>query len=71
LRASGASRSRRCAGRTSSPGADPRLPRFRDRDTVRLEVAYIGGRELFPYPGADEIAETEVSRLAPDGPIGG
>lgn len=47
-----------------------RLPRFRDRDTVRLEVAYIGGRELFAYPGADEIAEPEVSRLVPDGPIG-
>ncbi|HZU27409.1 MAG TPA: hypothetical protein VFA04_17915 [Bryobacteraceae bacterium] len=43
---------------------------WRTEDLVRLEVAYVGDRELFGYPGGDQLDEAEVTRLVPTGAIG-
>jgi hypothetical protein len=37
--------------------------KFELLDTVRLEVALVEGKELFGWPGADRIAEAELSNL--------
>lgn len=42
-----------------------RIPgkKFELTDTVRLEVALVGGKELYGWPGANNITEWEVSNL--------
>lgn len=42
---------------------------FHKLDTVRLEVAMIGGREVYGWPGANRISESELSSLV-SGTIG-
>jgi len=37
--------------------------RPRHWDTVRLNVAYVGGKELFGFPGTGRIDQSEVDRL--------
>lgn len=40
-------------------------------DTVRVEVSYVGGKELFAWPGADKFEEkTKLSDLVRGGSIG-
>src|SRR5947209_20432363 len=43
---------------------------WRTADQVRLEVGYIGGRELFAYPGGERLDEADVRRPVPGGLIG-
>src|SRR5689334_21400623 len=43
---------------------------WRTADLVRLEVAYVGDKELFGYPGGEQLDEAEVTRLVPNGVIG-
>jgi hypothetical protein len=43
---------------------------WRTADQVRLEVGYVGERELFGYPGGEQLDEAEVSHLVPGGVIG-
>ncbi len=42
---------------------------LRPKDTVRLNVAYVGGKELFGLPGAGRVDQANLSKLV-DGPIG-
>ncbi len=42
---------------------------LRPKDTVRLNVAYVGGKELFGLPGAGRVDQPDLSKLV-DGPIG-
>ena len=37
--------------------------KFQLVDTVHLEVAYVEGKELFGWPGADKIDESEITKL--------
>jgi hypothetical protein len=46
-----------------------RRGRIRPKDIVRLNVAYVGGKELFGLPGADRVDQANPSKLV-DGPIG-
>lgn len=39
-------------------------------DTIRLEVAYVEGKELFGWPGAAKIDEPEINKLVGRGAIG-
>jgi hypothetical protein len=39
-------------------------------DTLRLEVALVGGKELFAYPGGEGFEDREPSELAPGGAFG-
>jgi hypothetical protein len=39
-------------------------------DTVRLEVALVGSRELFSWPGAGKFEETDISDMVRGGAIG-
>jgi hypothetical protein len=49
-----------------------RIParRFELMDTVRLEVALIGGNELFSWPGATAFDDNDVLQIVPVGLIG-
>src|SRR5581483_7257101 len=38
---------------------------WRTEDLVRLEVEYVGKRELFGYPGGEQVSEAEVTRVVP------
>ena len=40
------------------------------RDSVELEVAFVGDRELFSRPGQAQFAEQPISQIVPDGMIG-
>jgi hypothetical protein len=40
------------------------------RDSVELDVAFVGERELFSRPGAAQFAEQPISQLVPHGMIG-
>jgi hypothetical protein len=40
-----------------------RTKRFRLVDTVRLEVALVGGKELFAWPGAGKFEDREISKM--------
>ncbi|HYO83544.1 MAG TPA: hypothetical protein VES20_19235 [Bryobacteraceae bacterium] len=51
-------------GRDSSKGR-PHLV-----DVVRLEVALVGGNELFSWPGSGKFLDTEISKLVVGGAIG-
>lgn len=44
--------------------------RYQLIDRVRLEVALLGGRELFAWPGASEFEEREIRDLLPGGMTG-
>src|SRR5712692_11400472 len=44
--------------------------RFELVDTIRLEVGYIEGKELFGWPGAGKIDESEITKLVGGGTIG-
>ena len=39
-------------------------------DTVRLEVAVVGGKELFAWPGGGQFQDGELSKMVPGGAIG-
>ncbi|HEV2687628.1 MAG TPA: hypothetical protein VGV35_03710 [Bryobacteraceae bacterium] len=39
-------------------------------DTIRLEVAYVGGRELFGWPGSNKIDEPEIKKFVGRGTSG-
>jgi hypothetical protein len=41
---------------------------LRPKDTVRLNVAYVGGKELFGLPGTGRVDQANLSKLV-DGPI--
>jgi hypothetical protein len=43
---------------------------FGRRDSVELEVAFVGDRELFSRPGQAQFAEQPISQIVPDGMIG-
>ena len=47
-----------------------RTGKLEDRDTVRLEVAMIEGKEQFGWPGDKRIDEPEIARLVKTGAIG-
>ena len=49
---------------------DARKKRFERQDLVRLEVALVGGRELFAWPGAQRIDETDLGKLLQTGVFG-
>jgi hypothetical protein len=40
------------------------------RDSVELDVAFVGDRELFSLPGQAQFAEQPISQIVPDGMIG-
>src|SRR5262249_14042686 len=40
------------------------------QDTVELEVAFVGRRELFARPGESRFEEESISKLVPAGTIG-
>ncbi len=42
---------------------------LRPKDTIRLNVAYVGGKELFGLPGTGRVDQPDLSKLV-DGPIG-
>ncbi len=44
--------------------------RFGPRDSVELEVAFVGDRELFSRPGEAHFAEQPISQIVPNGMIG-
>jgi hypothetical protein len=44
--------------------------RYELLDTVRLEVAVVGGKELFAWPGGGQFEERELSKMVPGGAIG-
>jgi hypothetical protein len=44
--------------------------RFELVDTLRIEVAIVGGKELFAWPGAGEFQEREISEIVQGGTIG-
>lgn len=48
-----------------SPGGGPEV-----EDTLRLEVALVGSREMFAWPGSDEFEDTEVRDLVTTGMFG-
>lgn len=39
-------------------------------DTVRVEVAYVGGRELYSWPGEDRFSDAPLSRMVGVGMMG-
>lgn len=43
--------------------------RFRRVDTLRVDVAFIGGKELFSWPGARKFGETDVTDFISQGLI--
>lgn len=40
------------------------------QDTLRLEVALVGGREMFSWPGAKQFEDTDLRSLVPTGMFG-
>ena len=44
--------------------------RFQLEDTVRLEVAYSGGKELYAWPGSTKFDERDVTDIVRSGAIG-
>lgn len=45
----------------------PRSGRFEPDDTLRLEVAYAGGKELYAWPGAKQFEDRDISLLVGTG----
>jgi hypothetical protein len=43
---------------------------FRHLDTVKLEVAFVGQRELFSRPGTDRFGEQPIEKIVSGGTIG-
>ena len=39
-------------------------------DAVRLEVALVGGKEMYAWPGAGKFEETDMRKFVPEGAIG-
>jgi hypothetical protein len=39
-------------------------------DTIRLEVAYVGGQELFGWPGSNKINDPDIGKFVPGGTSG-
>ena len=44
--------------------------KFRLHDLVRLEVAFVGNRELYGWPGATKFEETDITEMVKGGAIG-
>ena len=42
----------------------------RKLDTVRVEVAYVGGHELYSWPGEDKFSDTPLTRMVGAGMMG-
>src|SRR5271170_3680195 len=53
--------------RSARPGAKKN---FQLKDTLRLEVALVDGREMFAWPGAKKFEATDLSDMIKDGAIG-
>lgn len=49
--------------------ADRPPTRFRHRDRVRLEIAYLDGEELFSFRGANAFSDQPLRALVPEGAI--
>src|SRR5579871_5835290 len=47
----------------------PPSKRYESRDVLRVDVAYLNGRELYAWPG-DRLGERPLFDLVPDGSIG-
>lgn len=43
---------------------------FEPRDLLRVEVAYLGGRESYAWPGSPEFGDQKLVEMAPGGSIG-
>src|SRR5580658_5706185 len=39
-------------------------------DTLRLEVALVGGKEMFAWPGSKKFDDSDITKLVTSGPIG-
>ncbi|HUI82400.1 MAG TPA: hypothetical protein VLY24_30965 [Bryobacteraceae bacterium] len=48
----------------------PGAAQFEIADLVRLEVSYVGGRELFAWPGSPRFEEKGIQEFVPAGSIG-
>ena len=48
----------------------PREITFRPRDTVRLEVALVNGKEMFAFPGSKEFEDYDLRTFVPLGMFG-
>jgi len=48
----------------------PHSRNFKPADTVRLEVSFVAGKELFAWPGAHRFEDREVTDFVPSGAIG-
>src|SRR5690348_459970 len=46
----------------------PPSNRYENRDTLRVDVAYLNGRELYAWPG-DRLGERTLFDMVPDGSI--
>ncbi len=44
--------------------------RFKPVDTLRLEVAFVGGKELFAWPGAEKFEEQRIDQMVGGGTVG-
>jgi len=44
--------------------------RFQEWDTLRLEVAFVGGKELYAWPGATRFEEQSIHEMVGGGAIG-
>ena len=48
----------------------PPARRFEYTDTVRLEVALVGGKEMFAWPGAKNFEDRDITEIVQGGAIG-
>jgi hypothetical protein len=48
----------------------PDSDRFVDSDTLRFEVSYVGGREMFAEPGADRFEDKPLADMVEGGAVG-
>lgn len=48
----------------------PGFDKFVNSDTLRFEVSYVGGREMFARPGAEKFEEKSLSEMVGGGTIG-
>lgn len=58
-----------CALAVERMSRTPDSERFKLIDRLRLEVALIGEKELYAWPGSDKFGETSIDQLIPGGSI--
>ena len=44
--------------------------RYESQDLLRIEVAFVSGKELYAWPGSAQFEEREISEMIPGGAIG-